>query len=125
VRLAFAGAPARVALVTDAMAAAGADDGEYRLGSLALTVTGGIARLAESDTIAGSTLTLDAALRRAVTESGVGLADAVTALTETPARAIGRAGDLGRIEPGFAADLVLLDATLTVHTVIAAGRLQS
>jgi N-acetylglucosamine-6-phosphate deacetylase len=49
------------------------------------------------------------------------MADAVTALTETPARAVGRAGDLGRLEPGFAADLVLLDRTLTVDTVIAAG----
>lgn len=122
VRLAFAGAPGRVALVTDAMAATGAADGPYTLGSLSLTVADGVARLTGGDTIAGSTLTLDAALRRAVTEAGVSIEDAVTALTETPARAVGRAGDLGRLDPGFAADLVLLGPALTVEAVIAAGR---
>ncbi|RNE64112.1 N-acetylglucosamine-6-phosphate deacetylase [Cryobacterium tepidiphilum] len=122
VRLAFAGAPGRVALVTDAMAATGAADGPYTLGSLSLTVADGVARLTGGDTIAGSTLTLDAALRRAVTEAGVSIENAVTALTETPARAVGRAGDLGRLDPGFAADLVLLGPALTVEAVITAGR---
>ncbi len=57
VRLAFSGAHGRVALVTDAMAAAGSADGVYRLGSLEVIVDGGIARLAEGGSIAGSTLT--------------------------------------------------------------------
>lgn len=126
VRLAFAGAPGRIALVTDAMAAAGAADGHYLLGALAVTVTDGVARLAGSGpvpgAIAGSTLTLDAALRRAVTEVGVTIEDAVTALTETPARAIGRSRDLGLLEVGYAADAVLLGEALTVDAVFAAGR---
>ncbi|MDI3242118.1 N-acetylglucosamine-6-phosphate deacetylase [Arthrobacter sp. AL08] len=127
VRLAFAGAPGRIALITDAMAATGSEDGEYMLGSLAVTVTGGVARLAGNGTggegaIAGSTLTLDAALRRAVAEVGIPLEEAVTALTETPARAIGRGHDLGRLAVGYAADAVLLADDLTVDSVFAAGR---
>ena len=121
VRLAFAGAPGRIALITDAMAATGSSDGAYMLGSLAVTVTAGVARLTEGGSIAGSTLTLDEALRRAVTEVGISIEDAVTALTETPARAIGRSHDLGRLAVGFAADAVLLDASLAVDEVYAAG----
>lgn len=121
VRLAFSGAPGRVALVTDAMAAAGAADGRYLLGSLEVDVDGGIARLVEGGSIAGSTLTQDAALRRAVVDSGIPLAEAVAALTIAPAAAIGRAGDLGRLEPGYAADAVLLADDLAVDAVWGAG----
>jgi N-acetylglucosamine-6-phosphate deacetylase len=120
-RLAFAGAPGRIALITDAMAAAGSDDGDYLLGSLQVEVRAGVARLAGGGSIAGSTLTMDAALRHAVQEVGVPLATAVRALTEVPARAIGRAADLGRIARGFAADAVLLDDDLTISGVWAAG----
>ena len=121
VRLAFAGARGRIALITDAMAAAGSSDGRYRLGTLAVTVTDGVARIDQGDSIAGSTLTLDAALRRAVTEVGVSLEEAVTALTETPARAIGRGHDLGLLAPGYAADAVLLEDDFQVAAVFAAG----
>jgi N-acetylglucosamine-6-phosphate deacetylase len=121
VRIAFNAAPGRIALVTDAMAAAGAEDGEYRLGPLAVTVSGGVARLTNGGAIAGSTLTLDASLRRAVQQLGIALPAAVQALTETPARAIGRSRDLGRLDPGFAADAVLLDPDLRVKKVWAAG----
>lgn len=122
VRLAFAGAPGRIALVTDAIAATGAAEGDYLLGTLSVSVKDGVARLAEGGSLAGSTLTLDAALRRAVTEVGISMEEAVTALTETPARAIGRAHDLGRLEPGFAADAVILTHELVVTDVFAAGR---
>lgn len=121
VRLAFAGAAGRVALVTDAMAATGSSDGRYVLGSLEVDVVDGVARLVEGGAIAGSTLTQDVALRRAVVESGLAFEDAVTALTVTPAAAIGRAHDLGRLEPGYAADAVLLDEDLTVAGVWGAG----
>ncbi|GAA3859724.1 N-acetylglucosamine-6-phosphate deacetylase [Leifsonia kafniensis] len=122
VRLAFAGAPGRIALITDAMAATGAADGAYILGTLPVTVTDGVARLTEGGSIAGSTLTLDVALRRAVTEVGVSVEEAVTALTATPARAIGRSDDLGALAVGFAADAVLLSDTFEVDAVFAAGR---
>lgn len=120
-RLAFAGAPGRVALVTDAMAAAGAADGAYQLGSLGVIVADGVARLLEGGSIAGSTLTQDAALRHAVIESGIPLDEAIGALTVTPAAAIGRSGDLGRLDRGFAADAVLLAPDLTVEAVWGAG----
>ena len=122
VRLAFAGAPGRVALVSDAMAAAGYGDGEYVLGSLAVTVRDGVARLTEGGSIAGSTLTLDDALRRAVVDVGLPVAEAVRALTETPARTVGRGDDLGRLAPGYAADAVLLDGSFGVLGVWAEGR---
>ncbi|MCO7202923.1 N-acetylglucosamine-6-phosphate deacetylase [Microbacterium sp. CnD16-F] len=114
IRILFAAAPGRIALVTDAMAAAGATDGIYRLGSLSVTVQAGVARLADG-TIAGSTLTQDAALRTAVA-AGVALPDAVTALTSTPARTIGRP-ELGSLAVGAVADAVLLDAGLQVRRV--------
>jgi N-acetylglucosamine-6-phosphate deacetylase len=121
VRMAFASAPGRMALVTDAMAAAGSADGDYILGSLSVEVRDGVARLAGGGSIAGSTLTLDDALRRAVREVGIPVAEAVTALTATPAAAIGRGGDLGRLRPGYAADAVLLDADFAVRQVWCAG----
>ncbi|MDQ1582790.1 MAG: N-acetylglucosamine-6-phosphate deacetylase [Microbacteriaceae bacterium] len=122
VRLAFAGAPGRIALITDAMAATGASDGIYILGSLEVTVAEGVARLTHGGSIAGSTLTLDEALRRTVTEVGVSVEDAVTALTATPARAIGRGHDLGLLAVGYAADAVLLTDDFEVEAVYAAGR---
>ncbi|WP_285115840.1 N-acetylglucosamine-6-phosphate deacetylase [Leifsonia sp. fls2-241-R2A-40a] len=121
VRIAFASAPGRIALVTDAMAAAGSADGDYLLGSLQVEVRGGVARLAGGGSIAGSTLTLDDALRRAVLEVGIPVAEAVRALTATPAAAIGRAGDLGRLLPGYAADAVLLDDGFAVQQVWSDG----
>ncbi|UWF78597.1 amidohydrolase family protein [Microbacterium sp. EF45047] len=116
IKLLFDAAPGRVALITDAMAAAGSADGAYDLGAVTVTVTDGVARADDTGSIAGSTLTQDVALRRAV-EAGVGLADAVRALTETPAAAIGFGGTLGRLAPGYAGDAVLLDAALAVRGV--------
>ena len=114
IRMLFAAAPGRIALVTDAMAAAGAADGTYLLGSLSVTVDAGVARLADG-TIAGSTLTQDAALRTAVA-AGVALPDAVAALTATPARTIGRL-ELGSLAVGAVADAVLLSTDLHVRRV--------
>lgn len=118
-RMLLAAAPGRVALVTDAMAAAGSVDGTYRLGELEVDVRGGVATLAGTDTIAGSTLTQDAALRTAVA-AGVPLAQAVDAITGAPARAIGR-GDLGTLAVGSLADAVLLSKDLHVTGVWAGG----
>lgn len=116
VALAFAGAPGRIALITDAMAAAGASDGRYELGGLAVTVTDGTARLDSDGAIAGSTLTQDAALRVTVA-AGIALPDAVAALTAVPARALGVQGRYGSLRVGGAADAVLLDERLTVDGV--------
>ena len=116
-RLVFTEAPGRVALITDAMVAACAHDGDYMLGPLPVRVEAGVARLVADGAIAGSTLTLDVALRHTVTECGVPLAAALLALTATPAAAVGRAHDLGSLRPGYRADAVLLDDTLHVKRV--------
>jgi N-acetylglucosamine-6-phosphate deacetylase len=108
------------ALVSDAMAAAGAGDGDYRLGGMAVEVRGGVARLAGSDTIAGSTLTLGAAVRNAVA-AGVPLRYAVRAATSIPADYLGLGG-VGRLEAGSRADLLVLEPDGKVSRVLAGGR---
>ncbi|KQO94466.1 N-acetylglucosamine-6-phosphate deacetylase [Leifsonia sp. Leaf264] len=119
--LAFTAAPGRIALISDAMAAAGSADGHYELGSLDVTVTHGVARLTDGGSIAGSTLTLDVALKNAVELVGLDPVVAVTALTLTPARVLGRDADLGLLAEGYAADAVLLDAAFAVDRVWANG----
>jgi len=120
-KLAFASAPGRIALVTDAMAAAGSHDGDYSLGSLTVTVRDGMAVLRGTNTIAGSTLTQDAALRNAVNRVGLEPKVAVEALTRTPARVLGIEHRHGMLAPGFAADAVVLDHGLNVTRVFADG----
>lgn len=115
--MAFRAAPSRIALVTDAMAAAGSDDGDYRLGSLNVSVRDGLAVLRGTNTIAGSTLTQDHALRNAIVQARVSPGDAVASLTSTPARALGLDDRLGRLAPGFAADAVVLDDEWRVEGV--------
>jgi len=119
--MAFRSAPGRIALVTDAMAAAGSDDGDYRLGTLNVSVRDGLAVLSGTNTIAGSTLTQDQALRWAITHAAATPEDAVTAVTATPAAAIGESHRLGKLAPGFAADAVLLDDDWQVQGVWANG----
>lgn len=120
--LAFGAAPGRIALVTDAMAAAGSSDGDYSLGSLTVAVRDGLAMLRGTTTIAGSTLTQDVALRCAIEAARVSAKDAVTALTLTPARALGLDHRHGLLAAGYAADAVLLDHEWSVTGVWADGR---
>jgi N-acetylglucosamine-6-phosphate deacetylase len=110
----------RVSLVTDAMQAAGLGDGEYALGGLAVKVQNGLVRLREGDSIAGSTLTMDAAFRFVVREIGVSLVEAARMAATNPAGALGL-GDVGALRTGLRADLVLLDRALEVSAVMRAG----
>ena len=121
VRLAFAAAPGRVAIVTDAMAAAGSADGDYQLGSLAVTVKDGQAVLRGTNTIASSTLTMDRALRIAIDTVGLSPRDAVEAVTLAPAKALGLERRLGLLAPGYAADAVMLDHSWAVTGVWGGG----
>lgn len=120
-RLAFGEAPHRVAMITDAMAAAGSADGEYELGSLTVVVTNGQAWLADGSTIAGSTLTQDTAIRVAIEQARIEPSAAVEAVTLTPARVLGREHELGRLAVGYLADAVLLDHEWHARAVWAAG----
>jgi N-acetylglucosamine-6-phosphate deacetylase len=113
--------PERAMLVTDATAAAGMPDGEYELGGQAVTVAGGVARLSGGGAIAGSTLTMDGALRRAVA-AGIPMVHACRMAATTPAGAVGLDATVGALVPGRRADLVVLEDDLRVRRVMRAGR---
>jgi N-acetylglucosamine-6-phosphate deacetylase len=110
--------PTRIVLVTDAMAAAGAADGDYILGTLSVEVRDSVARIAGTDTIAGSTLTLSKGLANAV-RYGVDPLVAVRAATIQPARWLGL--DAGDLTVGGRADAVVLDESWTVTRVLRRG----
>lgn len=111
--------PGRVTLVSDAIRAAGLADGDYDLAGQNVLVRQGTARLADG-TIAGSTVTLDQAVRNAA--ECVGLRTAVEMASLTPAKSIGVADRRGSIEAGLAADLVVLGPDLFVRKVFIEGR---
>ncbi|MFD9141070.1 N-acetylglucosamine-6-phosphate deacetylase [[Kitasatospora] papulosa] len=111
----------RVALITDAMDAAGAGDGFYELGPLAVEVRDGVARLVEGGSIAGSTLTLDTAFRRAVTIDRIPVEDVVRSISANPARLLGLDHRVGSLDPGKDADLVVLDADFVLKGVMRRG----
>lgn len=120
VSLTMATASGRSALITDAMAAAGSGDGVYVLGGLEVRVTDGIARLVSDGSLAGSTLFMDAAVRRAVRLADVELGVASAAASAVPARTLGLT-DRGALAAGQRADLVVLDEEMKVERVMRAG----
>jgi N-acetylglucosamine-6-phosphate deacetylase len=105
----------RVVLITDAMRAAGMPDGRYSLARLEVEVRDGCARLANG-ALAGSLLTMDAAVRTMVREAGLPLAQVLPLASEVPARALGLEGKAG-IASGADADLVELDGDLQATRV--------
>lgn len=111
--------PAGIALVTDAVAAAGAPAGKYTLGGQTIISDGESARLADG-TLAGSTLTLDRAVRAMVSLGGASLEDALSMATAVPAARLGLA-DRGRLEVGRRADLALWSADLQIASTLVGG----
>jgi N-acetylglucosamine-6-phosphate deacetylase len=108
-----------VLLASDATAATGMRDGNFRLGNIEVTVKDGVCRNSEGK-LAGSTLTLDRALRYIVA-LGVPLIDALRMATILPARRLGLAGKKGIIAIGADADLVVLTPDLRVAGVMTRG----
>lgn len=109
----------KVVLITDAMAAAGCPDGDYTLGDLPVEVTDGVARIAGTDTIAGSTLVLSRAVQLAI-QTGVAPAVALRAATSNPAQYLGLSG-VGYLAPGQSAHAVVFDSDWTVNRVLWRG----
>jgi N-acetylglucosamine-6-phosphate deacetylase len=113
--------PRDVALITDAVVAAGLPDGEYEFINRTVHVRGGSVRLADG-TLAGSALTLDRAVRNMVALAGVSWSDAIRMATLTPAAITGISNRKGRVAPGMDADLVVLDERGNVRQTWTRGR---
>lgn len=120
VRTAWRAAGERLVLISDAVAAAGAPDGDHTLGgTVPVRSAGGMVRAADG-ALAGSALSMLDAVRNSH-DLGIPLAAALRAATEAPAR-MARRPDLGRLEPGARADLVVLDDSLALRRVLLDGR---
>ena len=117
-RLIWQAAPGRVALVTDAIAAAGAGDGSYTLAGVDFDVENGVARRA-GGVLAGSTVPMIEAVRNLVA-LGAPVDAALSAATEVPARIAGRL-DLAKLQPGARADVVVLGDNLEIVRVLVGG----
>ena len=109
-----------IQLITDACQAAGMPDGEYEIGGLPLILKDGAARLASNGALAGSVLVMNRALKNVYEITGIPLSGLVRTTSWNQARALGLEG-FGRIEPGYHADMVLLDDAFEVRSVWVAG----
>lgn len=112
--------PSELILVTDAMRATGLGDGRYMLGELPANVVRGVARL-EDGALAGSVLTMDAAVRTMVDQVGLSLPHAVAMASLNPARRHGLDGQLGSLSVGKRADILVLDERIRVRLTMVGG----
>ena len=111
----------KVVLITDAMRAAGLKEGTYDLGGQEVIVTKGQARL-KDETLAGSVLTMDKAVKNMVNKVGIQLPKAIQMASFNPARSIGIDDKKGSLEPGKDADIVILNKNLETELTIVAGK---
>jgi N-acetylglucosamine-6-phosphate deacetylase len=116
----------QIVLITDCISAAGCSDGEYELGSLPVILKNGLVRLKTADhtlgSLAGSSLTMDQALRNTIEYTELSLEQILPTLTINPARQIGLEHRKGSIERGKDADLVILDHQNRVKSTYVQGR---
>lgn len=117
----------RIALITDAMRAAGMPAGESTLGSLKnglkVLVEDGVAKLPDRTAFAGSVATTNRLVRNMVELAEVALVDAVRMASTTPARIMGVANQKGTLAPGMDADLVIFDEHITIQTTLIGGKI--
>jgi N-acetylglucosamine-6-phosphate deacetylase len=118
--------PDRIALITDAMRAAGMPEGESILGSLhnglKVIVEDGVAKLPDRSSFAGSVATANRLLKTMVQMAGVSIIDAVKMLTSTPARILNISDSKGELVAGKDADIVIFDDDFMIHKTIIQGR---
>ena len=118
--------PDRIALITDAMRAAGTDVQVSVLGNihtgLPVIVEDGVAKLPDRNSFAGSVATADRLVRTMVDLGGVSIATAVKMITATPARIMGVQDKIGELEVGKSGDLVIFDERINIATTIIKGR---
>lgn len=116
----------KVALVTDAIRAAGFNEGEYVLGDLhdglRIIVEDNVAKLADRSSLAGSVATMDKIVRTVWKQAGIPLADVVRSATQTPARIMGFGNCKGQVKAGYDADIVIFDEDVNVSDVIIGGK---
>ncbi len=107
-------------LITDCMRAGGMPDGDYTLGGQPVRKTG-IQCLLEDGTIAGSVLTLNAAVKNLYENTSLTLSEAIACASMNPAKAIGEAENIGSLEKGKKADIVIFENDFTVRKTIIDG----
>jgi N-acetylglucosamine-6-phosphate deacetylase len=112
--------PDRVCLTTDAIAAAGISEGEYRLATRTVYMDGGVPRLG-SGAIAGSVLTMNEAFRNILAFTGCTIPEAARMTSTTPSRLVGEGRRKGRLAPGYDADVTVLAPDLSVEAVWRGG----
>lgn len=114
----------KIALITDSMRGAGMPDGESILGGMSdglkVIIEDGVAKLPDRSAFAGSVAFCDRLVKNMVKLAGVSLCDAVKMASETPANILGL-DHIGKLSPGFAADIVLFDAEINIHKTIVDG----
>jgi N-acetylglucosamine-6-phosphate deacetylase len=118
--------PGRIALITDAMRAAGMPEGESILGSLKnglkVIVEDGVAKLPDRSSFAGSVATADRLVSNMVRLAGVTLADAIRMITSTPARIMGISDRKGSLVKGMDADIVIFDENISIQSTMVKGK---
>lgn len=113
----------KIVMITDTMCAAWKEPGEYDLGGLAVKVADGVARLVSNNAIAGSTLKYNEGLKNVHEITGLPLSELVKATSYNQARSLGL-DKLGKIAPGFFADIVLMDDNFTPQKVLVNGKVK-
>ncbi|MHA2247804.1 MAG: N-acetylglucosamine-6-phosphate deacetylase [Candidatus Hodarchaeales archaeon] len=112
----------KLILISDAIAETNLPDGEYEIGGLKTVFRDGISRIKATGRLAGSTLTMDVAIKNMVSKLGLDLKDVIRMATENPAKAM-NLSQYGCLEPGYVADIVILDSEINVLATICKGKI--
>jgi N-acetylglucosamine-6-phosphate deacetylase len=110
-------------LITDAISGLGLSDGQYQLGAQEVSIKEGTAYVAGTDTLAGSVISLDAAVRNLQKVTGCSIVEAIECASFKPAKLLGISDKKGTLQIGADADIVILDRNLQVQACYIGGNL--